>query len=219
MQVSSVKNQGNGRSTAFTTMAVLESCFAIQTGKMEDDLSEQHIEDCATERWKKDLYRLCSDAHFFTYSDWPQTYMDWLVGESGGWTELESCYPHSAAPGPCRYSQGGRGSAAPGPCRYSQGGRGSPGLVCRAEQACEYRGGRVVGMENSWDCNEEEMTDMLLLNPVYQTRFFILYTMVTPKALEMQFKYFMALTPSRSKTFNFIKKFANSESLFAIHRE
>ena len=36
-----------GSCAAFATMAVIETCYWQQTGTMYDDLSEQHIVDCA----------------------------------------------------------------------------------------------------------------------------------------------------------------------------
>merc|ERR1712109_96046 len=46
--ISSVKNQGQcGSCAAFATVAVIETCFWQQRGVMFDDLSEQHIVDCA----------------------------------------------------------------------------------------------------------------------------------------------------------------------------
>merc|ERR1711915_343829 len=46
--VSSVKNQaGCGSCAAFSTMGAIESCSAIYGGGLANDLSEQHILDCA----------------------------------------------------------------------------------------------------------------------------------------------------------------------------
>ena len=46
--VSSIKNQKScGSCAAFATIATFESCMWLATGVMEDDLSEQHMMDCA----------------------------------------------------------------------------------------------------------------------------------------------------------------------------
>merc|ERR1711973_580755 len=47
-KVSSVKNQAQcGSCAAFSVIGAVESCFNIQNGDAVDDLSEQHILDCA----------------------------------------------------------------------------------------------------------------------------------------------------------------------------
>merc|ERR1719249_464077 len=76
--VSSVKNQAQcGSCAAFAAVGAIESCTKITVGNMADDLSEQHLLDCAYN-------------HVFTDGSgswgcygcdgaWPQGYIDWIV--------------------------------------------------------------------------------------------------------------------------------------------
>merc|ERR1711970_1493546 len=75
--VSSVKDQGRcGSCAAFSAVGSIESCFKIQSGSMNDDLSEQHLLDCGYNHeyiddegsWGADG---CDGA-------WPQAYYDWM---------------------------------------------------------------------------------------------------------------------------------------------
>merc|ERR1739838_227921 len=75
--MSSVKNQKQcGSCAAFATMAVIETCYWQQTGTMYDDLSEQHIVDCANGHYYYD-----NDGAWGAFGCdgvWPPAYFDWL---------------------------------------------------------------------------------------------------------------------------------------------
>merc|ERR1711942_15033 len=80
-KVSSVKDQGQcGSCAAFAAMGAIEACSAINS-VMADDLSEQHILDCA-------YGHVFIDAGYVWGADgcdgaWPETYLDWLRTEDG----------------------------------------------------------------------------------------------------------------------------------------
>ena len=74
--VSSVPQGQCGSCAAFSVMATLETCFWQMTGVLYDDLSEQHILDCA-------YGHLYEDDDGYWGADgcegaWPQAYFDWL---------------------------------------------------------------------------------------------------------------------------------------------
>eukprot|EP00091_Calanus_sinicus_P003321 TRINITY_DN1348_c0_g1_i1.p1 TRINITY_DN1348_c0_g1~~TRINITY_DN1348_c0_g1_i1.p1 ORF type:complete len:355 (+),score=118.11 TRINITY_DN1348_c0_g1_i1:102-1166(+) len=109
--VTSVKNQKQcGSCAAFATIAVIDTCYWQATGNMYDDLSEQHLVDCAA-------------GHYFYDNDgawgafgcdgaWPPAYFDWLVNNNGGRTQTESSYPYEASDHHCRGSSSGNYNGA-----------------------------------------------------------------------------------------------------------
>merc|ERR1712002_398724 len=89
--VTSVKNQGQcGSCTAFAITGAVESCFAIKTGVVFDDLAEQYLVDCAYDYSTDDGFDAqgCAGA-------WPQAYLEYLEKESGGQHQMESSYPYT----------------------------------------------------------------------------------------------------------------------------
>merc|ERR1712079_929391 len=64
--VTSVKDQGQcGSCTAFAVTGAVESCFAIKTGEVFDDLAEQYLVDCAYPYTAQDGTCSASDAGFY----------------------------------------------------------------------------------------------------------------------------------------------------------
>jgi len=104
--VSSVKDQGQCGSCAdFASVAIIESCFYQQRGVMFDDLSEQHLLDCAYEHYYYDGEGAWGA--FGCDGAWPQAYLDWVVNENGGNVQTEESYPYEAVNGACRSSSDG----------------------------------------------------------------------------------------------------------------
>eukprot|EP00092_Neocalanus_flemingeri_P021084 GFUD01022844.1.p1 GENE.GFUD01022844.1~~GFUD01022844.1.p1 ORF type:complete len:355 (-),score=80.29 GFUD01022844.1:30-1094(-) len=137
--VSSVKNQKQcGSCAAFAVMATIETCYWQQTGTMYDDLSEQHIVDCANGHYYYD--NSGAWGAFGCGGAWPPAYFDWLVNNNNGRTETESAYPYTASDDNCKGSSNGN-----------------------------YNGAHVTGMYNKWDTTEEEMKNLVYINPVTTT--------------------------------------------------
>merc|ERR1712058_214819 len=92
-KVSSVKDQGQcGSCAAFAAMGAIEACSAINS-VMADDLSEQHILDCA-------YGHEFIDAGYVWGADgcdgaWPETYLDWLRSEDT-YNQEESAYSYTS---------------------------------------------------------------------------------------------------------------------------
>merc|ERR1712107_809642 len=104
--ISSIKNQGQcGSCAAFATVAILETCFWQQRGVMFDDLSEQHIVDCALNHYYHDSEG--SWGAFGCDGAWPPAYMDWLVDNNNGKIQTEASYPYTAKDGHCRPASNG----------------------------------------------------------------------------------------------------------------
>lgn len=104
--VSSVKNQGQCGSCAdFAVVAIIESCFWLQRGVMFDDLSEQHLMDCAYNHYYNDNEG--SWGAFGCDGAWPVAYMDWVVNYNSGKIQTESSYPYEAVTRSCRQSSSG----------------------------------------------------------------------------------------------------------------
>lgn len=104
--MSSVKNQGTcGSCAAFATIAILETCFWSQRGVMYDDLSEQHLVDCANGHYYQDSEGWWGA--FGCVGAWPPAYMDFLMTQSNGYTQAEAAYPYTASDGTCRAQQSG----------------------------------------------------------------------------------------------------------------
>jgi len=95
--VTSVKNQGQcGSCTAFAITGAVESCFAIKSGEVFDDLAEQFLVDCAYGYSDGNGFGAegCSGA-------WPQAYLHYLKHKSNGYHYMESFYPYTAQDGYC----------------------------------------------------------------------------------------------------------------------
>merc|ERR1719330_348860 len=95
--VTSVKDQGQcGSCTAFAVTGAVESCFAIKSGEVFDDLAEQYLVDCAYDYSTDDGFDAqgCAGA-------WPQAYLEYLVKESKGQHQMEANYPYTAQDGTC----------------------------------------------------------------------------------------------------------------------
>jgi len=90
----------------------------------------------------------CANGHYYYDNDgtwgafgcdgaWPQAYIDYLVNVNDGRNEEESCYPYTASDDQCKESS-----------------------------SCNYMGAHVTGMFNKWDTSEDDMKDLVLVNPV-----------------------------------------------------
>ena len=140
--VSSVKNQAQcGSCAAFSAIATLESCFFLATGVMDDDLSEQHLLDCAFNHYVND--NSGSWGAFGCDGAWPQAYYDWLLTK-GPWNQEEASYP---------YTSGQSGQVTS--CRPSTGGFHTTAMV--------------TGMYNKWYTVEDEMETVVRTNPLSTT--------------------------------------------------
>jgi len=96
--VTSVKNQGQcGSCTAFAVTGAIESCYAIKTGQVFDDLAEQFLVDCAYGYSDENGFGAegCSGA-------WPQAYLHYFKHVTNGQHQMESCYPYTAQDGTCK---------------------------------------------------------------------------------------------------------------------
>lgn len=136
-KVSSVKDQGQcGSCAAFSAIGAIESCYMIK-GDMANDLSEQHILDCAYNHYVND--ESGSWGAFGCDGAWPNAYIDWLQGSE--YNQEEGAYP---------YKSGSSGQI--GSCRPSQNGYHTTNYV--------------TGMYNRWYTNELSMEGVVALNPV-----------------------------------------------------
>jgi len=98
--VSSIKNQKScGSCAAFATIATFDTCMWLATGSMEDDLSEQHLMDCANGHTFYDSEGAWGA--FGCDGAWPQSYMDWIVQNNDGRVEKENCAPYHAQDRTC----------------------------------------------------------------------------------------------------------------------
>jgi len=98
--VSSIKNQKScGSCAAFATIATFDTCMWLATGTMEDDLSEQHLMDCANGHTFYDSEGAWGA--FGCDGAWPQSYMDWIVQNNDGRVEKENCAPYHAQDRTC----------------------------------------------------------------------------------------------------------------------
>jgi len=137
-KVSSVKNQGQcGSCAAFSVIGAVESCYNIQYGDAVDDLSEQHILDCAYNHYVND--EAGSWGAFGCDGAWPVAYVDWLM--AGQYNQEEYSYP---------YVSGGTGSV----------------YQCNPSQNGYHNNARVTGMYNRWYMQESEMESVVMMNPV-----------------------------------------------------
>jgi len=103
--ITSIKNQAQcGSCAAFSVIAVLDTCFWQARGALYDDLSEQHIMDCAYNHYVNDNEG--SWGAFACDGAWPNAYLDYLKTQQNGYTETERSYPYEARLGNCRASSG-----------------------------------------------------------------------------------------------------------------
>jgi len=108
--VSPVKNQGGcGSCAAFAAISVLETCYWQRTGKMQD-LSEQHIMDCANGHYYYDDNGAWGA--FGCNGAWPQAYFDWLANESNGRDQSEESYPYTGRNDRCKSNSNGNYNGA-----------------------------------------------------------------------------------------------------------
>jgi len=137
--VSSVKDQGRcGSCAAFSAVGSIESCFKIQGGSMNDDLSEQHLLDCGYNHeyiddegsWGADG---CDGA-------WPQAYYDWI--ENNGQFLMEEDF-----------------------YRYVSGYNGE-NFQCNPRDDGFFSEMKMTGMWNKWYTNEQDMENVVQINPV-----------------------------------------------------
>jgi Papain family cysteine protease len=136
--VSSVKNQAQcGSCAAFSAVGAIESCFYLATGVMFDDLSEQHLLDCAFNHYYND--NSGSWGAFGCDGAWPQAYLDWLLTK-GPWNQKEQSYPYTS---------------------------GSSGQVtsCHPTTGGFHTAAMVTGMYNKWYTNENDMEAVVMINP------------------------------------------------------
>merc|ERR1711874_255055 len=84
-----IKNQAScGSCAVFASVAAIDTCFWQVTGNLIDDLSEQHVMDCA---YGYGYGNAGCDGGFMV------SYMEWIKDENDGFVEMESCDPYSAA--------------------------------------------------------------------------------------------------------------------------
>ena len=84
-------------------IGAIESCYAINHDHMDDDLSEQHILDCAYNHFIAD--ESGNWGAFGCEGAWPNAYVDWLMG--GEMNQEEAAYPYTSGKtgevGSCRF--------------------------------------------------------------------------------------------------------------------
>jgi len=91
--VSSIKDQAScGSCAVFAAVATIDTCMWQVTGHLEDDLSEQHLMDCA---YGWGYGNAGCDGGFVV------SYMDWVVEGNNGYMEKESCAPYYASDMTC----------------------------------------------------------------------------------------------------------------------
>jgi len=91
--VTSIKNQAScGSCAVFASVAAIDTCFWQVTGNLIDDLSEQHVMDCA---YGYGYGNAGCDGGFMV------SYMEWIKDENDGFVEMESCDPYTATDGFC----------------------------------------------------------------------------------------------------------------------
>jgi len=140
--VSSVKMQGLcGSCAAFATVAAIESCSKIYKGQLADDLSEQHLLDCAYNHVYVDgsgswISKGCEGS-------WPPAFADWLV-KYNSYNQEEWAYP---------YSSGSTGSVS----------------ACHPASNGYNTNFKVSGMWNVWHKPESDMVNLVGSNPAVTT--------------------------------------------------
>ena len=81
-----------GSCAVFAAVATIDTCMWQVTGHLEDDLSEQHLMDCA---YGWGYGNAGCDGGFVV------SYMDWVVEGNNGYMEKESCAPYYASDMTC----------------------------------------------------------------------------------------------------------------------
>jgi len=136
--VSSVKDQGQcGSCAAFSAIGAVESCYQIKTGVMDDDLSEQHIVDCAYGHIYNDDEGSWSATG--CQGAWPVAYIDWL--NNGKKNQEEAGY---------HYTSGHSGT------HYR----------CRENATNWHEQAHVSDFTNYWFVDELDMEGLVQINPV-----------------------------------------------------
>lgn len=93
--VTSIKNQKQcGSCAAFAAVAAADTCLYFASNTLFDDLSEQHLMDCANNHFYAD--NVGNWGAFGCDGAWPQAYYDWIVTKNDGRLEKESCEPYQA---------------------------------------------------------------------------------------------------------------------------
>jgi cathepsin F len=97
--VNPIQDQGQcGSCWTFSTIASIESAYAIKTGKLQK-LSEQEVVDCSTGCVLEEGQQVCNDG---CNGGWMWSAMNDIIGWKG--EELESDYPYTAVTGTCKRS-------------------------------------------------------------------------------------------------------------------
>merc|ERR1712027_175738 len=98
--ITSIKDQKQcGSCAAFAAVAAADSCMWQASNSLFDDLSEQHLMDCANGHNYYDNEGAWGA--FGCDGAWPQAYYDWIVNNNGGRLEKEDCAPYHAADRSC----------------------------------------------------------------------------------------------------------------------
>jgi len=93
--ITSIKDQKQcGSCAAFAAIAAIDTCFYFASNDLYDDLSEQHLMDCANGHYSYDDEGAWGA--FGCDGAWPQAYYDWLINNNGGRVEKEDCAPYHA---------------------------------------------------------------------------------------------------------------------------
>jgi len=99
--VSPVQDQGQcGSCWTFSTIAVIESAYAIKTGKPPVKLSEQEIVDCSHGCVLEEGQQVCNQG---CNGGWMWSALTDLISWKG--EELETDYPYTAVTGTCKRSE------------------------------------------------------------------------------------------------------------------
>jgi len=104
--VTSVKDQGRcGSCSAFAATAITEFCFCTESGHYFDDLSEQFIMDCSNGYEYHDQEGWWGNSG--CDGGWAQAYLQYMIHEQEGWTQVEEAYPYTASDHSCRPATNG----------------------------------------------------------------------------------------------------------------
>merc|ERR1712136_74281 len=76
-----------------------DSCMWMAPNSLYDDLSEQHLMDCANGHFSYDDEG--SWGAFGCDGAWPQAYYDWVIKQNDGRLEKEDCAPYQAKDRTC----------------------------------------------------------------------------------------------------------------------
>merc|ERR1712198_803821 len=88
-----------GSCAAFAAVAAADSCMWMASNSLYDDLSEQHLMDCANGHFSYDDEG--SWGAFGCDGAWPQAYYDWVIKQNDGRLEKEDCAPYQAKDRTC----------------------------------------------------------------------------------------------------------------------